>query len=151
MKKLTSKEEYAFFRIMRNQYNYYIISLILLTVSGFKFLTPLVSPNPAFVQAMQSVGVLLTLVSIPMLIQFFDKRLAHVKDIEELTHRLARYKTLSMIRLVWYFVVTNLNLCLFFLLKDLTFLLLTGMLVLSSIWAMPTPKRIQKVLYKEID
>ncbi len=151
MEKLTSKEEYVFFKVMRNQYNYFIIMLILITVAGFKLMTPIASPDAVLVQTMQSVGVMLTLVSIPFLIQYFDKQLSRIKEIDSLAQRLKRYQRLSMVRILLYSVVTIFNLSLFFLFKDLTFLLLSGMLVLSSVWAIPTPKRIQKVLYKEMD
>ncbi|MEG1617000.1 MAG: hypothetical protein RR202_09615 [Bacteroidales bacterium] len=147
---LSTQEISQILKVLRIQYNLFLILMMgFIAVHAWGGFIKYEAPDHALTTQLQSVAVLVTLGGIPAALRYFGIRMKKIREIRSVSHRIAAYKKNALIRLGVLEVLALLNLTGYFVSQNYSFLLIAGMVLVASVFCIPTVKRITYDLSEE--
>lgn len=129
-------------RSLRIQYNVFILLLILYTASDLSGIVVFPRFSSETSIQLESFAILFTLAAIPGSLRWFGIRMKKIRKLNAGAYQISAYKRNALIRLGLLFGVGILDLTGYFMTENYIFLLMAAMVVVASIFCIPTAKRV---------
>ncbi len=148
---LVSDSHRVLLKSLKIQYNVFILLLIAYVSVHTLGVFPWHIADAEVITPLQSISVLITLGMIPGALRWFRIRQNKIRAIKDEMKKEHAYRKNTLIRISLLALCALLNLTGYFLTENYSFLLMAGMVVVASIFCIPTLKRIGYDLHEEVE